>query len=76
MQPFVADALYVNFTSDQDAAAIRSAYPRAVRERLVALKNRYDPANLFRVNHNIEPDGASTRLPGGAGASETHAQAS
>ncbi len=33
-----------------------------VRERLVALKNRYDPGNLFRMNHNVEPSPASARV--------------
>jgi FAD/FMN-containing dehydrogenase len=55
MQPFVANAVYVNFTSDLGADAMRDAYLPAARERLRALKNRYDPTNLFRMNHNIEP---------------------
>ncbi len=61
MRPFYADALYINFTSDQGADAMRSAYPPGVRERLVALKDRYDPDNLFRMNHNIEPSDSSSR---------------
>jgi FAD/FMN-containing dehydrogenase len=34
---------------------VRAAYGDKTYERLVALKNRYDPTNLFRVNHNIRP---------------------
>ncbi len=63
LQPWSAGALYVNFTSDQDAEAIRSAYPRHVQERLVALKNAYDPTNLFRMNHNIAPAQERARWP-------------
>ena len=55
LRPFLASAVYVNYTSDQGAETIRDAYPPGVRERLVALKNRYDPKNLFRMNHNIQP---------------------
>jgi FAD/FMN-containing dehydrogenase len=58
MRPFLANAVYVNYTSDQGAETIRDAYPPAVRERLVALKNQYDPTNLFRMNHNILPTAA------------------
>lgn len=36
----------------------RQAYGRDTHERLVALKNRYDPHNLFRRNHNIAPSPA------------------
>jgi FAD/FMN-containing dehydrogenase len=45
---------YVNFLGDPDAA--RSAYGDATYERLVALKNEYDPTNVFRRNQNIRPD--------------------
>jgi FAD/FMN-containing dehydrogenase len=34
---------------------VRAAYGAATYERLVALKNRYDPTNLFRLNQNITP---------------------
>lgn len=47
---------YVNFLSDGlDDATIRSAYGPARYDRLVALKRRLDPDNLFRLNHNIRP---------------------
>ena len=45
---------YVNFLADADAA--QSAYGDEKYARLVALKNTYDPTNVFRLNHNIEPD--------------------
>jgi FAD/FMN-containing dehydrogenase len=48
--------LYVNFTSDDNAARLReAAYGAAKWERLVALKDSYDPANIFRLNANIPP---------------------
>jgi FAD/FMN-containing dehydrogenase len=34
---------------------IGEAYPAGTYERLVAVKQQYDPANLFRSNHNIVP---------------------
>ena len=45
---------YVNFLGDSDAA--RSSYGEETYARLVALKNAYDPTNVFRLNQNIEPD--------------------
>ena len=45
---------YVNFLGDTDAA--RSSYGNETYARLVALKNAYDPTNVFRLNQNIEPD--------------------
>jgi FAD/FMN-containing dehydrogenase len=48
---------YVNFLGDADAA--RSAYGADTYRRLVALKNEYDPTNVFRLNQNIQPGAAS-----------------
>ncbi|NLF64652.1 MAG: FAD-binding oxidoreductase [Chloroflexi bacterium] len=46
-------AAYVNFLGDEGPARTRDAYPGATWERLVAIKRRYDPENLFRLNQNI-----------------------
>lgn len=48
---------YVNFLVDEGEAGVRSAYPGATWDRLVAVKRRYDPTNLFRLNQNVPPDG-------------------
>jgi FAD/FMN-containing dehydrogenase len=47
---------YVNFLGDEGAERIRAAYPGATWDRLTAIKARYDPSNLFRLNQNIPPD--------------------
>lgn len=46
---------YVNFLSDEGAARVQAAYPGATWERLQAVKQRYDPTNLFHLNQNIPP---------------------
>ena len=46
---------YVNFLGDSDDA--RMSYGEETYARLVALKNEYDPTNVFRRNHNIDPSG-------------------
>jgi FAD/FMN-containing dehydrogenase len=46
---------YVGFLGEEDEATIRAAYPGATWDRLRELKRRYDPENLFRLNHNIPP---------------------
>lgn len=48
-------AAYVNFIGDEGEARVRDAYPGAVWDRLAAIKARYDPTNLFRLNQNIRP---------------------
>jgi FAD/FMN-containing dehydrogenase len=53
--------VYVNFLEDEGEARIREAYPAGSYERLVAIKRRYDPTNLFRMNQNIAPFGTSSR---------------
>jgi FAD/FMN-containing dehydrogenase len=52
--PFATGSVYVNFLSGDEETRVRAAYG-ANYDRLVALKNRYDPTNLFRVNQNIQP---------------------
>src|SRR5207253_9756983 len=41
---------YVNFVGDEGPDRIRDAYPGPTWDRLVAIKNRYDPLNVFRRN--------------------------
>jgi FAD/FMN-containing dehydrogenase len=50
-----AAGTYVNFTGDADPALVRASYPPETYRRLLQLKNRYDPSNVFRLNQNIEP---------------------
>ena len=49
------DGAYVNFLGHDGEARIRDAYPGATWDRLTAIKGRYDPTNLFRLNQNIPP---------------------
>ncbi|MEU4559413.1 FAD-binding oxidoreductase [Actinoplanes sp. NPDC023936] len=48
-------ATYVNFTGEASGDQVRASYPGDTYDRLVAVKQRYDPANLFRLNQNIPP---------------------
>ena len=56
MGAYSPGGLYVNFAGlgEEGEALVRSAYGNNY-EKLVALKNKYDPANLFRLNQNIKP---------------------
>ena len=49
-------SVYVNFLMNEGEERIRQAYGSAKYDRLKALKRRYDPTNLFRLNQNIPPD--------------------
>jgi FAD/FMN-containing dehydrogenase len=46
---------YVGFLGEEDEQTLRAAYPGGTWDRLRELKCRYDPDNLFRLNHNIPP---------------------
>lgn len=62
MQPFSTGGVYVNYLgreADEGAWRIEAAYGPDKYARLVALKNKYDPANLFRLNQNIKPNHAT-----------------
>jgi hypothetical protein len=55
VRPFSTGANYINFqTADEDQERIRATYG-ANFDRLVQIKQRYDPDNLFRANRNIRP---------------------
>jgi FAD/FMN-containing dehydrogenase len=54
LQPF-ATGVYVNNLGSEGADRVKAAYAPATYERLVALKDTYDPRNVFRVNQNVAP---------------------
>jgi FAD/FMN-containing dehydrogenase len=56
MEPF-GDGVYVNFLGEEGQDRVRAAYGGEKYKRLVALKDRYDPTNLFRLNQNVRPSG-------------------
>lgn len=58
MQPH-ATGVYVNNLGVEGADRVRAAYAPATYERLVALKDVYDPDNVFRLNQNVTPSRTS-----------------
>jgi FAD/FMN-containing dehydrogenase len=56
MGPYIVPGVSLNFTSDQGQDKVKDFFARDGKyERLVSLKNKYDPNNLFRLNQNIRP---------------------
>ncbi|HET9456615.1 MAG TPA: FAD-binding oxidoreductase, partial [Candidatus Limnocylindrales bacterium] len=55
------DGAYVNFLDDEGPDRVRDAYPGSTWDRLVELKRRYDPTNLFRLNQNVTPTAEAAR---------------
>jgi FAD/FMN-containing dehydrogenase len=55
--PHIAPGIGLNFATQIDDAALAEGFGERI-ERLRALKDRYDPTNLFRLNQNIAPSGA------------------
>jgi FAD/FMN-containing dehydrogenase len=53
MEPFTTGGVYLNFTPEADR--VRSGFADDTYTRLVALKDKYDPTNMFRFNANIAP---------------------
>lgn len=57
--PFSTGGVYVNFMADDEGERVRAAYG-ANYDRLVTLKARFDPTNLFCNNQNIRPSSSAT----------------
>jgi hypothetical protein len=55
MRPHTTEGVYLNSTSDEGDERVRSTYGPEKYARLVALKDKYDPSNLFHLNQNIRP---------------------
>jgi FAD/FMN-containing dehydrogenase len=60
MKPYSRGGVYLNFPGqgEEGEAVMRASYGDANYERLVEIKTKYDPTNLFRLNQNIPPKGA------------------
>ena len=56
LQPWTVGGGYLNYASEALADGLETEYGADRLERLRAAKRRYDPANVFRFNHNIAPD--------------------
>jgi FAD/FMN-containing dehydrogenase len=57
MEPYRSQLRYVNYLDSDDVGdAVRDAYGPNY-DRLVEVKRRYDPENVFHLNHNVDPDG-------------------
>ncbi|MEI6668690.1 MAG: FAD-binding oxidoreductase [Acidobacteriota bacterium] len=52
--PFATGGVYVNFLTQEEQGRVKAAYGSNY-DRLAALKKKYDPDNVFRVNQNITP---------------------
>ena len=59
LEPF-ATGVYVNLRGDEGAAGVRRAYTPEKLARLTAVKDTYDPQNVFHLNQNIRPSSAAT----------------
>jgi len=57
LRPHLVAGAYGNYVTDESEAIAREAYG-CNYDRLVALKDKYDPTNFFRMNHNIKPSQA------------------
>jgi FAD/FMN-containing dehydrogenase len=62
LEPFACNRVYVNFLGAEGTSRVRKAYGAANYERLVAVKEKWDPGNFLRHNQNIAP-GTATAEP-------------
>ena len=53
--PFASNSVYVNSLGEEGQDRVVAAYGMETYNRLAALKKKYDPTNLFRLNQNIKP---------------------
>ena len=55
LAPHTTEGVYLNYTSDEGEERVRSTFGGEGYARLVALKDKYDPGNMFHLNQNIKP---------------------
>lgn len=55
LRPYATGRISINFVSDASDERVRRAFGGSTYERLVALKDQYDPDNVFRRNQNVRP---------------------
>jgi FAD/FMN-containing dehydrogenase len=55
LEPDTTDGVYLNYTSDVGEDRVRKSFGEEKYARLVALKDKYDPTNMFHMNQNIKP---------------------
>jgi len=58
LRPYSQGGAYINFIMDEGEESIKGSYANNYK-RLVEIKTKYDPTNLFRVNQNIKPEKVS-----------------
>jgi len=61
MRPFSTGGVYANNLGEEGTERVEAAYGENY-PRLLALKNKYDPSNFFRLNQNIKPTSESARV--------------
>lgn len=62
--PYMADSVYINYLDNDEDERICQAYGPNY-QRLAALKQRFDPNNVFHLNHNVQPRAEGRRRPAG-----------
>jgi hypothetical protein len=63
LRPYASGAAYLNFLGDEGEGRVRAGFAEGAFERIVQLKRKWDPDNVFHGNQTLQP--AATR-PGGA----------
>lgn len=53
MQPFAKKSVYINYMGDEPER-LKDSFGTKY-DRLIEVKNIYDPTNLFHLNHNLRP---------------------
>jgi FAD/FMN-containing dehydrogenase len=56
VQPWASGAVYLNFIGREGQERVVAGFGEEGYERLVAVKRRYDPDNVFHLNHNVRPE--------------------
>jgi len=63
LAPHISEGISLNFATEIGDDALKESFGAKKVERLRALKDRYDPANVFRMNQNIKPTEVNEATP-------------